>query len=93
MYIIISACYPGNSVYNVRLFFNSQIVHCSLATVISVMIVPPMVGGPPIFTVPENGGPLEVCIQVVTPAGMAVLGRPVTVVLRTEDLTAIGTFL
>lgn len=67
-----------------------ELVHYNPTTVIGVMIVPSVPGGSPIFTVPENGGPLEVCVQAVTQAGVAVLMRPVTVILSTEDINAIG---
>lgn len=52
------------------------------------MIVPPAVGGPPSFNVGENDGAVEVCVQAVANAG--VLKRAVTVMLSTQDGSAIG---
>jgi hypothetical protein len=57
------------------------------------MIVPPTPGGLPNFSVDEDNGPLQVCVQVITQPGVAVLGRPVTAILSTEDGTAIGTYM
>lgn len=50
-----------------------------------VRIVPPTEGVQPIFTVSEDEGILEVCVQLFSQTGITLLSTPVTVTLSTAD--------
>ena len=51
-----------------------------------VRIVPPSEGIDPAFTISENGGPQQVCVQLVDQTGgVPVLSSPATVSLSTAD--------
>ena len=56
-----------------------------------VRIVPPSEGLDPAFTISEDGGPQQVCVQLVDPTGgVPMLSSPATVSLSTADGTAIS---
>ena len=57
----------------------------SIFAAVTVTIVPPTV-----VNVNEGEGPVEVCVALVN---QAPLGRPVSVVLSTADITAVGEFV
>ena len=92
--IVCSFCKKGKSTSrstaaNNRSNNNSiHVLDVHFFTAIPVLIVSPEGSVIPNFIVSENDGPVEVCVQAITTAGM--LERVVTVILSTQNGTALG---
>lgn len=49
--------------------------------------------GVPIFSIPEDGGPQRVCVEIDNPSSQDILEKTVSALLTTADGTALGTLV